>query len=138
MSAEAGTARSANPGRERAAGAELRVLLVEDQTLVSMYLAGMLAELGCTVVGPAATVAAALEIAENETLDGAVLDINMRNEYSFPVARTLRRRGIPFFFTIGHSDAILPDDLQGAPCLTKPISMHGFAALVRGLFVEAS
>lgn len=105
---------------------------------MSMYLAGMLAELGCTVVGPADTVATALEMAESEPLDGAVLDINMRNEYSFPVARLLRRRGIPFFFTTGHSEAILPGDLQGAPCLTKPISTHAFAALVRRLFVRSN
>ena len=137
MPAEAGVEDSQDPGVQQAIGAGLRVLLVEDQILVSMYLAGMLTEIGCSVVGPAATVTSALEITRSEPLDGAVLDINMRGEYSFPVARELRDRGIPFFFTTGHSHAILPGDLQGVPCLTKPVSMHRFAELVRGLFAKS-
>ena len=137
MPTQAGVEHPQDPGVQQAVEPGTRVLLVEDQVLVSMYLAGMLTEIGCDVVGPAATVASALEMARSQSLEGAVLDINMRGEYSFPVARELRDRGIPFFFTTGHSDAILPDDLQGVPCLTKPVSMHRFAELVRGLFVKS-
>ena len=41
----------------------LRVLVVEDETLVAMLLEDMLGDLGCQVVGVASRVAAAVEMA---------------------------------------------------------------------------
>jgi CheY-like chemotaxis protein len=137
MPSEAGVSQSQEPDVQQTVEVGQRVLVVEDQILVYMYLAAILTEIGCRVVGPATTVASALEIVRSHILEGAVLDINMRGEYSFPVARELRARRIPFFFTTGHSDAILPDDLQGVPCLTKPVSMHAFAELVRDMFAKS-
>lgn len=138
MPTEADVTQSQEPGIQQTVEAGQRVLVVEDQILVYMYLAGILTEIGCRVVGPATTVASALEMVHGHLLEGAVLDINMHGEYSFPVARELRARRIPFFFTTGHSDTILPDDLQGVPCLTKPVSMHAFAELVRDMFAKSN
>ena len=116
----------------------LRILVAEDQILVAMYYEDMLTDLGCEVLGPMSTVAAALQVAESQPLDGAILDIRMRSEDSFPVARVLKARAVPFFFITGHSEAVLPDDLKGVPCLTKPVSMQAFSALVRALFAKTA
>jgi CheY-like chemotaxis protein len=111
-----------------------RVLLAEDQVLVAMYLETLLEELACTVLGPASSVAEALAIARQEPLNGAVLDINLRGEPSFPIAQELQVRPVPFFFVTGYSSAILPPPLQHVACLNKPVSPPAFAALVKSLF----
>src|SRR3954468_4979224 len=89
-----------------------RILLVEDQMLVAMHLEDLLADLGCAVLGPTGTVADALTIVRREPLNGAVLDINLRGERSFPIARELRVRPVPFFFVTGYGSSILPPDLR--------------------------
>ena len=125
-------------GATPAASDKPRVLLVEDQMLVAMYFENLLEELACVVLGPVGSVAAALPIARQEPLSGAVLDINLRGEPSFPIAQELQARPVPFFFVTGHSSAILPPPLQHVPCLTKPVSPPAFAALVKGLFLKSA
>ena len=103
-----------------------RVLLVEDQVLVAMLLEAMLAELDCTVVGPFARVAAALKAARSEPLDGALLDVNLAGERSFPIAYELQARQVPFVFVTGFSQAVLPPDLRQVPFLIKPVRQREF------------
>lgn len=109
----------------------LRVLLVEDESLVAMLVEDMLSELGFEVVGIASRLAAAMEMAETVDCDVAVLDVNLGGGVSsFPVAETLRRRGIPCLFATGFSSAGIR--LQGldAPVLQKPFCRED---LERGL-----
>ena len=68
------------------------MLLVEDQALVALEFESMLADLGCAVIGPFARVAPALHAARSEPLDGAVLDVNLAGERSFPIAHELLAR----------------------------------------------
>ncbi|QND66650.1 response regulator [Mesorhizobium loti] len=80
----------------------LRVLVVEDEALVAMLIEDMLLELGYEVLGPAMRLGPALEMARDEIFDLAVLDVNLANEQSFPVAQLLQERGIPFVFATGY------------------------------------
>ena len=98
-----------------------KVLLVEDEMLIAMHIEDMLAELGFEVVGPAMRLRKALEIAREESFDFAVLDVNLANERSFPVADVLRERGIPFIFATGYGSAGLADDYKGTITLQKPL-----------------
>jgi CheY-like chemotaxis protein len=95
-----------------------RILLVEDEILVSMMLEDMLVDLGCEVVGPAASYNRALALAESAPCDAAILDLNLEGRESYPVADVLRRRGIPVIFSTGY-DAVRPE-YGGCPCLRKP------------------
>jgi CheY-like chemotaxis protein len=113
-----------------------RVLLVEDQALVAMEFEAMLADLGCAVIGPFARVAPALHAARSEPLDGAVLDVNLAGERSFPIAHLLLALQIPFFFVTGLTSAALPPPLQDVPSLTKPVRTQAFAALVQQFLVS--
>lgn len=113
-----------------ALGRQPRVLLVEDQALVAMELDAMLGELGCSVVGPCATVADALERINAEPLDGAVLDVTLVNELSFPIAARLQALDVPFFFVTGLSKSTFPAAFQGVTCLVKPVRPRAFAAQV--------
>jgi CheY-like chemotaxis protein len=101
--------------------ARRRVLLVEDETLIAMDLEAALRQRGCEVVGPAATVAEAIQAAAGERrLDGAVLDVNLGDEQVFPVADALAERGVPFVFLTGYEREILPARHRGRPAAVKP------------------
>src|SRR3954469_1741548 len=86
-----------------------RVLVVEDETILAVTIEETLLDLGCIVVGPVGKLEAALQVAAVERLDAAILDISIRGGLVFPVAETLRARGIPFVFASGYGDWALPD-----------------------------
>ena len=78
-----------------------RVLVVEDEAIIAGMIEDMLTELGAIVVGPAGTLAKAVELAEREPIDAAMLDVNIRSERIDPVVETLRGRGVPFVLATG-------------------------------------
>jgi len=99
--------------------AGLRVLVVEDEPIVAMCLEDMLVELGCQVVGPAATLADGLARAQDTSLDLAVLDINLGGATSYPIAQLLSARAVPIVFASGYGRADAPDSVQ-AELVSKP------------------
>lgn len=119
---------------DRLAG--LRVLVVEDETLVAMLLEDMLADLGCHVIGPVPRIAKAMEIAADAdvALDIAILDVNVAGEEIFPVAELLAGRGVPFAFATGYGDSGVRTPWRGRPVLQKPFRQEQITeALVRAL-----
>ncbi len=105
-----------------------RVLVVEDEVMVSWVLEDMLADLGCEVVGPAARVDQAVAIVEAEAIDLAVLDVNLNGEKSYPVADALTVRGVPFVFSTGYDKDGMPDDYKIFPMMQKPYERALLAA----------
>jgi hypothetical protein len=75
------------------------------------------------VVGPAPSVEVALQLLEDEgeRLDGAVLDINLRDQRVYPVANALTARGVPFVFTTGYDPVTIPQAYAAAPRCEKPV-----------------
>jgi len=98
----------------------LKVLVVEDEALVSMLVEDMLTDLGCSIVGPAAEIEEALRLAGSADIDAALLDVNLGGRPIFPVADALKARGVPFAFASGYGEAGLTDDHRGATVLQKP------------------
>ena len=116
----------------------LRILVVEDNFLVAEALSHLLRTNGGTVVGPAGRVDDGLALACREVLDGALLDVNLAGEHSFPIAYALRRRGVPFMFVTGYDNSsILPADLRSVRQLAKPIADRALVALVEEMFVPS-
>ena len=99
-----------------------RVLIVEDESLVAMLLETILEDMGCLAVGPAATVDEGLRMAADETVDAALLDVNVAGRQVFPVAQALKDRGVPFIFSTGYGEGGLPDEWRGQPTLQKPFT----------------
>lgn len=127
-------------GTEGHAGlAGRRILVVEDELLVALELETMLDSLGCAVVGPAARLEKAIELAEAETIDGAILDVNLRGKPVYPVATALKARGIPFIFSTGYSSSTsVPEPFRGQPRIEKPFVQDDLARmLVRAFGDEA-
>lgn len=98
----------------------LRVLVVEDEMMVSMLIEDMLTDLGCTVIGPASRLDEAIELVNGTQIDCAVLDVNLGGQPIFPLADLLREKGAPFTFATGYGDAGLRDVDKGSPVLQKP------------------
>ena len=113
--------------------AGLRVLVVEDEMMVSMLIEDMLTDLGCTVVGPASRLDEAIELAKTHDLDCAVLDVNLGGQPIFPLADLLRERGRPFAFATGYGDAGLRDIDKGTPVLQKPFREGDLARVLAEL-----
>jgi CheY-like chemotaxis protein len=98
----------------------LRVLVVEDEPLVAMDIAAVLRRAGAAVLGPAHRLDAALALAAEEVLDGALLDINLAGANVFPLADALAARGVPFMFLTGYEPEILPQAHRDRPLYRKP------------------
>ena len=111
----------------------LKVLVVEDEMLVSMLVEDMLSDLGCTVVGPAAELEEAMTLAQSADIDLALLDVNLGGRPIFPVADALKARGVPFAFASGYGEAGLSEDHRGAAVLQKPFREADLAKALRGL-----
>ena len=111
----------------------LRVLVVEDEMMVSMLIEDMLSDMGCTVVGPASRLDEAMELAQAGGIDCAVLDVNLGGQPIFPVADLLRERGCPFAFATGYGDAGLRDADRGTPVLQKPFREGDLARVLGDL-----
>jgi DNA-binding response OmpR family regulator len=105
-----------------------QILVVEDETILAMMLEDALLDEGYTVVGPFARVAAALQAAELEALDAALLDVNVAGEMVFPVAEMLARRGVPFLLMTGYDKRILGEAHQDWPVLMKPYRLDDVVA----------
>lgn len=101
-----------------------RILVVEDSPVVADDSADILRDLGCTVVGPAGTMASALQLAEEEDVDAAIVDINIRGGKSYAVLKILEGREIPFLLTSGYADWSMPEEWLERPRLLKPYTAN--------------
>jgi CheY-like chemotaxis protein len=99
-----------------------RILVIEDSPVVALACEDMLRDMGCVPVGPAINMAAALQLAADEQLDAAVVDINIRGGKVFPVLKVLAGRGIPFLLASGYADWSMPEEWLDRPRLAKPFS----------------
>jgi len=96
-----------------------RILIVEDESLVAMFMEDLLGDLGYTVAGIAARLEAAIATPP-ETYDVAILDVHLAGKPVFPFAEILVQRGVPFVFASGYGEQGLPEAFRGSPVLAKP------------------
>jgi DNA-binding NtrC family response regulator len=82
-----------------------RVLVVEDDFFIALELASILSDAGAEIVGPSQTVAGALDLADDELLSAAILDIRLGDDTVGPVADMLAAHGVPFVFYTGQARA---------------------------------
>jgi len=109
----------------------MRILLVEDEFLVAALLADVLEDEGAAVIGPAATLAEGLRLAEAGGFDVAVLDWNLDGERSTPLAQVLASSGCPFVIATGYG-AVEPE-FAAVPILAKPFETAQLLTVLCGL-----
>lgn len=108
-------------------------LIVEDEPLVAMLVEDAIAELGLTATGPATRVDKALQLIEEQTFAGAILDVNLAGEAVYPVATVLRERQIPFLFLTGYGEEAIRRDFDNMPIVKKPFTVEQIQTAIRRL-----
>lgn len=131
VSTESVTASVTQPRRaDTPVRAPERMLVLEDNMIIALDLEDMLARIGVKHVIVASSVAQAFEALNEEKPPFAILDVNLGQETSFPVAEALQDAGVPFAFGTGFGDsAAFPDRFKETPVLQKPYSAESVAAL---------
>lgn len=110
------------------------ILVVEDEYMLAMHVADFLRAQGATIVGPAASVAAAMALVEGiDSLDAAVLDVNLRNDRVYPVADALLARGVPIVFATGYEELLLQRSYLGIPRCPKPYDQAELVGVLQKL-----
>lgn len=99
----------------------LRVLVVENDEMSASLLEMQLMHSGAVMLGPAASVAEALQLIKDVAPQVVLLDYRLANhETSDPVAEALTAQGIPFVVATGMAHFQLPDAFRAGRVLTKP------------------
>lgn len=107
-----------------------RILLLDDEPMISMMVQSWLAELGCEIVGPANSVRGALDLIETATFDAAILDVSLGCENCYPVADALIELGIPIAFATGQCRREIDPRFSGALILSKPFGFEAMKGVV--------
>ena len=108
----------------------LRVVLIEDEALVVMLLEDMLSELGCQVVGIAAHLNEAIQLADCTDADVAIVDVNLGGQDAYAVAERLAARDIPFIFATGYGRQGLRSGFANQPTLQKPFRLEDLRRVI--------
>ncbi|WP_102960839.1 response regulator [Mangrovicella endophytica] len=112
--------------------ADKRILIVEDEYFIASELKRTLKNEGAVVVGPVSDLEGGLMLAE-EPLDAAVLDVNLEETLSYPIADRLSSRGIPYMFLTGYDGWSLPAQHRETARLAKPFMSKSVVAMVEKL-----
>ncbi|MBI5110736.1 MAG: response regulator [Rhodovulum sp.] len=120
------------------APAALRVLLVEDEALIGMMMHDLLIDLGVAVVGPVRSVAEASSAVAAGEFDCAILDLNLGQETVYPVAATLKRKGVPILFATGYDSESVDRAFADVPVMQKPVARETLADMLRDHLAAAT
>jgi DNA-binding NtrC family response regulator len=121
-------------GRTSAQG--IRILVVEDEFLVSEMIADMVATLGYAVAGQAGSLADVRQMLADGHFDCVLLDVRLGNELTVEAADVLLERSVPFAFVTGYTDVAEPRH-AAVPVLNKPFSMNQLGLLIERLIGSA-
>lgn len=106
------------------------VLVVEDQMLIAMDLEQILDEAGLSVLATVTSSRDAIAyLSSSHVPDVAILDVNLGDGTSEPIAQLLTEMGVPFMFATGYGESgevqeLFPD----APVVRKPYSKEAILA----------
>lgn len=105
----------------------LRVLIVEDEALLSLYLQECIEDAGHTVVGIAATSREAIDLAVQARPDLAFVDVNLLDgNTGIEAARVMAQQHRVLVVFMTANQKLIPGDFAGAAGLVaKPYSQKG-------------
>jgi CheY-like chemotaxis protein len=114
----------------------LSILVVEDEPVIAVEAACAIGGAGGTVVGPAYSLDQAFKAIAGTKIDGALLDINLRNQKVFTLADTLAERGVPLVFVTGEIWPVIPPRHAGRRIVGKPAHPSKLVAALRGAIAD--
>ncbi|WP_026380722.1 response regulator [Afifella pfennigii] len=111
----------------------LRILVLDDEAMIAGEIKLLLEDAGHEVVGPVGSLEAAMQLADSAAIDLAILDANIRQHSSGPVARRLVERAIPFCVCTGDESEELREDFGEVELLPKPFGENDLLSMVASL-----
>jgi len=108
----------------------LRVLVIEDSWNVANRIASILEAAGATVLGPVPSVERALEVIRSETVNLALVDMNLREAFADDVITELVNRKIPYIIVTAYEMLPTNADTYAAAVVRKPVDADELVALV--------
>lgn len=110
-----------------------RILVIEDEPLLAMDIAGHLEDAGAYVIGPVGNASAALSLIEQYRFHCALLDANLAGHPVDDIAASLTRKNVPFVFVSGYSRESLPTSFDEVELLSKPFDANRLLAVAAKL-----
>lgn len=98
-----------------------RLLLVEDELVVGLFMQDLLKAIGYRPTDPIGRLSEAINAATNERFEGAILDMNLNGEIVYPLAELLTQQRVPFLFVTGYAPNSLDPRFIQVPILQKPV-----------------
>ena len=106
-----------------------RVLVAEDEALISVILAGDLRDEGYLIAGPFSRAQDALTWLNSNTTDLAIIDYMLRDGQCIALMRALVERGVPFVVFSGYPrDPDTTAEFPDVPWFDKPASLDALLA----------
>jgi len=107
-----------------------RLLLVEDELVVGVFMQELLEAIGYRSTEPIGRLSDALAAAQRERFRGAVLDMNLNGEIVYPLAELLTAQKVPFIFVTGYAPRSVDARFTAVPILQKPVLQDELAAIL--------
>lgn len=114
-----------------------RVLVIEDEYFLADDIVRALTALGARIVGPYGDLDEATDVVDRDVaIDAAIVDINLKDEMAFPLARVLRSRKVPLVFTSGYDKISIDSEFQDVRLWSKPLDIkalaHELTSMIKG------
>ena len=113
------------------------ILIVEDEPLISMMLEDFVQSLGHSVAAICESVEDALKAIDGDPFDLAILDVNLNGRRSYPIARALSDRGVPFAFATGYGGHGVGNGYGNGSVLSKPFDLQQLVKVLTILLERA-
>jgi PAS domain S-box-containing protein len=118
------------------APAATRLLLVEDEMMVGMFMQEVLEDIGYRPTDPIARLSDAIAAATQERFRGAVLDMNLNGEIVYPLAELLTQQSVPFLFVTGYAPRSIDPRFAAVPILQKPVMQEELASALQTMLAR--
>ena len=114
-------------------GQACRILVVEDEMIVALFIEDLVTDLGYDIAGVVSRLDDALSRVGEGGFDLAILDVHLAGKEVFPFADALAERGIPFIFATGYGGRGMPERFRDRPTLQKPFRPDELAEAITQL-----
>ena len=108
-----------------------RIIIVEDEPLISIAIEQAVLEAGCEVAGFAHGVAEAFALLDEVQFHGVVLDANLCGESAEPIAAHLKSTNSPYILVTGYARDQLGFADECVPLVRKPFACNELIAAIR-------
>ena len=114
-----------------------KILIVDDEPLITAMLEEWLLELGHHVVGPAHNLSKAMELAGSD-MDAAIVDVSLGKDNAYPLVDALMARGLPLALATGHGKDGIDPRYRAQSTLRKPFDFAAFQRTVDDIMARSS